>query len=76
MRKLDLRKLNQANYQDVLREFDRVSRGQSLRLISPDSPDWIVKLVDELRPDNLGDFEVIEDQGDYMIELMKTDYPK
>ncbi|MFB6344544.1 MAG: hypothetical protein ABEK50_02050 [bacterium] len=68
---------NRTSYQRVIREFDRVSAGNSLKLVSDRNPEWVVEMVEELRPANLANYEFTEDDShEYVVKLRKTSHPE
>lgn len=76
MTKLDLSKFPSNGYQLVIQKFDRLAGGTTLKLLSDRDPEWLVKMVEELRPLNLADYEFTDDdEHSYAVKLRKTRYP-
>lgn len=74
--KMDLNKFPENSYQMVIRKFDRMPGGTQLKLLSNSNPEWLVEMVEELRPKNLADYEFTEDEDHlYAVELRKSRYP-
>lgn len=75
MAELDLNNWGQTDYQVVVRKFDRIPSGGTLTVLSDRDPEWLVEMVEELRPLNFANYEFTEDDNhNYAVKLRKSQF--
>ena len=72
MKKLDLRQYSQADFQTIIGEFDRLPHGETLIVISNQNPSWILDLVRDVRPYDVGDYDLDSTDETYSVTLTKA----